>query len=59
MEQLTKLLKEHDNFFEYSDDMNSYSRGKAQKETIVKLIMSLENLIYSKALIRYKELINA
>lgn len=56
MEQLTKLLKEHDTFFEYSDDMNSYSRGKAQKETIVKLIMSVYSLDYGSALRRYDEI---
>lgn len=56
MEQLAKLLKEHDTFFEYSDDMNSYSRGKAQKETIVKLIMSVYSLDYGSALRRYDEI---
>jgi len=56
MEQLTKLLKEHDTFFEYSDDMNFYTRGKKQKEEIVKLIMSVYSLDYGSALIRYDEI---
>ena len=59
MEELTKLLKNHDVYYDYSDDMNAYSRGRDQKEEIVKLIMSLENLVYCKAVLRYKELINA
>jgi hypothetical protein len=58
-EELKELLKNHDSYYDYSDDMAMYSRGRDQKEAIVRLVMSLENLIYSKALIRYKELINA
>ena len=59
MEELIKLLKNHDSYYDYSDDMSAYTRGRDQKEEIVKLIMSLENLVYCKAVIRYKELINA
>lgn len=59
MEELIKLLKQHDKFYEYSDDMNSYSRGKAQKEAIVTLIMRLEGLDRREALKRFEGLNNA
>ena len=58
MEGLTKLLKEHDKFYEYSDDMNAYSRGKAQKEAIITLVMRLEGLDRRAALKRFEELNN-
>lgn len=59
MEELTKLLKQHDKFYEYSDDMAFYSRGKAQKEAIVTLIMRLEGLDRKEALKRFEGLNNA
>ena len=55
-EELKELLKNHDSYYDYSDDMATYSRGRDQSEAIVRLVMSLEGLEYSKAMQIYNEL---
>lgn len=57
MEQLTKLLKTHNGYYDYSDNMETYSQGRDERGEIVTIIMNLENLEYSKAVTRYEELI--
>lgn len=56
MQEIQELIKRHDKFFEFSDDMNSYSRGKAEKEAILKAIMAANNCDKKEALRIYVEL---
>lgn len=56
MQEIQELIKRHDKFFEYSDDMNAYSRGKAEKDAILKAIMAANNCDKKEAIRIYVEL---
>lgn len=55
MNAIEKAIEEHDKFYEYSDDMRAYSKGKAEYHTIIKMIQDLGKS-YQEALDIYKAL---
>jgi hypothetical protein len=55
-ETLIKMIKEHDRFYDYSDDMTAYSRGKAEKTKILIYLSAKYGMDIKEALKIYTEL---
>jgi hypothetical protein len=55
-ETLIKMIKEHDRFYDYSDDMTAYSKGKAEKEMILLYLSARYGMDIKEALKIYMEL---
>jgi hypothetical protein len=55
MNAIEKAIEEHDKFYEYSDDMRAYSKGKSEYHTIIKMIQDLGKS-YNESLDIYRAL---
>lgn len=55
-ETLIKMIKDHDKFYEYSDDMSAYSQGKSEKTKILIYLSAKYGMDTKEALKTYSEM---
>ena len=58
LNEIERLVEVHDSFYEFSDDMRAYSKGRDEYLSILKMIQDVLNKTHSEAHDLYTQLIN-